>query len=95
MSFHANVGLDPKIDLFGQLLQVWAQGQELQKLAKKVDFGVESHVCVKRHVLGQNFVKRTLRPSKKCFEHIFGLFWGQKSKKSILADFRILAKWPF
>ena len=59
----------PKSTFLAIFVKETAHGQELQKLAKNVDFGVESHFFVKRHVPGQNCLNKTMRPSKKCFVH--------------------------
>ena len=69
--------------------------QELQKLAKNVDFGVESHFFVKRHVPGQNCLNKTMRPSKKCFVHKKCIFLPKRAKSGFWPIFGLLAKWPF
>ena len=56
-------------------LRSWPWAQHLKKWLKTVDFGVKSQFVVKRHVLGQNGLIKTIRPLKKCFEHFLCLFW--------------------
>ena len=56
-------------------LRLLALGPDLKKWLKTVDFGVKSQFVVKRHVLGQNGLIKTIRPLKKCFEHFLCLFW--------------------